>query len=188
MLFTRRALIACCLTLAVSCSTEKKSGDKKKKSALEDEAQVGWSTSGEFHSADRSLIQLLSDFEKPISFYPVISSTDGEYRQDDLFYRHGINTPYSGKVVAYDNEGQINSESIFYKGMPHGPQRTYYSSKIKSSERIYDRGIMIGIHSKWWSNGKIKEEEYWSGGEYFGGKTWDNTGRLIRQIRVPKKT
>ena len=188
MLFFKRALIACCLTLAVGCSTEKKSGDKKKSSASNTKTKIGWSASGEFHSADRSLIQLFNDFEKPITFYPVIVSTDGEYRQDNLFYRKGVNTPFSGKVVEYHKGGKKKSESIFYRGVPHGPQRTFYQNKIKSSEIIYDLGIMSGVHSKWWSNGKIKEEEYWSGGEYFGGKTWDGTGRLIRQIRVPKKT
>ena len=82
---------------------------------------------------------------------------------------------FQGKVVEYHKGGKKKSESIFYRGVPHGPQRTFYQNKIKSSEIIYDLGIMSGVHSKWWSNGKIKEEEYWSGGEYFGGKTWDDT-------------
>ena len=146
--------------------------------------KIGWSESGKFHSDARSLIQLFNDFEKPLTFYPVIDSSEAEYREDDLFYRNDISTPYSGKVLYRSDEGQILSESIFLNGVPHGPQRAYYPNEQKSMESIYDHGVMIGIQTKWWRDGKIKEEVYWSGGKCYGSKSWDNSGRLIRQIRI----
>ena len=70
--------------------------------------------SGAFQSHDRSLIQLLNDFEKPLSFYPVIDLSEGAFRDDDLFYRRGMTTPYLCKAVLYNSEKQILSESIFF--------------------------------------------------------------------------
>lgn len=178
------ALIMCLFVLHFGCTVERDSGTGTNLEILQKEAEFGWSESGKFKSYDRSLIQLLNDFEKPLSFYPVIDLSEGEFRDDDLFYRRGMITPFSGKAVLYNSEKQILSESIFHHGLPHGPQRTYFSNTIKSSETIYDEGVMSGIHSKWWSNGKLKEEEYWSQGNYFGGKSWDDAGRLIKQVRT----
>jgi hypothetical protein len=179
-----KALLMCLFVLHSGCTVERDIDAGANLEILQKETEFGWSESGAFQSHDRSLIQLLNDFEKPLSFYPVIDLSEGEFRDDDLFYRRGMTTPFSGKAVLYNSEKQILSESIFRHGLPHGPQRTYFSNTIKSSETIYDQGVMSGIHSKWWSNGKLKEEEYWSKGNYFGGKSWDNTGRLIKQVRT----
>jgi len=174
----------CLFILHFGCTTEMVMDAGTNLETLQKKPEFGWSKSGEFQSHDRSLIQLLNDFEKPLRFYPVIDLSEGEFRADNLFYRRGMTTPFSGKAVFCNSEEQILSESIFYHGLPHGPQRTYFSNGVKSSETVYDNGIMSGVHSKWWSNGKIKEEKYWSGGHYFGEKSWDDAGRLIRQVRA----
>jgi hypothetical protein len=178
------ALLMCLFVLHSGCTVERDIDAEVNLEILQKEAEFGWNESGAFQSHDRSLIQLLNDFEKPLSFYPVIDLSEGEFRDDDLFYRRGMTSPFSGKAVLYNSQKQILSESIFHHGLPHGPQRTYFSNRTKSSETIYDQGVMSGIHSKWWSNGKLKQEEYWSKGNYFGGKSWDNTGRLIKQVRT----
>ena len=35
--------------------------------------------------------------------------------------------------------------------------------------------------------GKIREEEYWSEGEFFGRRLWDQEGRMIREELVPQE-
>ena len=54
-----------------------------------------------------------------------------------------------------------------------------------ASEIFFDKGILSGTRSKWWKNGHIREEEYWSGGEFKGRRLWDEEGRLIREEIVP---
>lgn len=141
-----------------------------------------------FFSQDRSIIQILNDFEKPLNYFPIINSADGEYGAGGRFYRHGVEGPFSGRVITRDASDRIMAESIFHKGIPHGPHRKFYENGEKSAEIIFDQGTISGVQSKWWRSGKIKEEEYWSGGQYFGSRSWDEGGRLIRQIYMPQET
>ena len=141
-----------------------------------------------FFSVDRSIIQILNDFEKPLNYFPIINSEDGEYGNGGRFYRVGVEGPFSGRVITRDAAGRILAESIFHKGIPHGPHRKFYENGEKAAEIIFDQGTISGVQSKWWTNGKIKKEEYWSGGQYYGSRSWDEGGRLIRQIYMPKET
>ena len=141
-----------------------------------------------FFSQDRSIIQILNDFEKPLNYYPIINSDDGQYGEGDRFYRTGVKGPFSGRVITRGAAGRILAESIFHKGIPHGPHRKFYENGEKAAEVIFDRGTISGVQSKWWANGGIKEEEYWSGGQYYGSRTWDEGGRVIRQVYMSKET
>jgi len=141
-----------------------------------------------FFSLDRTIIQILNDFEKPLNYFPIINSEDGEYGEGGRFYRVGVEGPFSGRVITRDAAGHILAESIFHKGIPHGPHRKFYENGEKAAEIIFDQGTISGVQSKWWTNGKIKKEEYWSGGQYYGSRSWDEGGRLIRQIYMPKET
>lgn len=173
------------LILCGCTSDQAMEGDSREKQIHVDKSEIGWTATGEFISADRSLIQIFNDFDKPISFYPVISSREGEYKEDDVFYRKGVSRPFSGKVITLSDQKKLLSELIFYKGVPHGPHRKFFINGATASETIYDHGVMCGVHSKWWENGRLKELEYWSGGQYYGSKQWDKQGRLLRQIRLP---
>ena len=141
-----------------------------------------------FFSLDRTIIQILNDFEKPLNYFPIINSEDGEYGEGGRFYRVGVEGPFSGRVITRDAAGHILAESIFHKGIPHGPHRKFYENGEKAAEIIFDQGTISGVQSKWWENGQIKEEEYWSGGQYYGSRLWDEGGRLIRQVYMPKET
>ena len=141
-----------------------------------------------FFSLDRTIIQILNDFEKPLNYFPIINSEDGEYGEGGRFYRVGVEGPFSGRVITRDATGRILTESIFHKGIPHGPHRKFYENGEKAAEIIFDQGTISGVQSKWWENGQIKEEEYWSGGQYYGSRLWDEGGRLIRQVYMPKET
>ena len=173
------------LILCGCTSDQAMEGDSREKQVDVDKLEIGWTATGEFNSADRSLIQIFNDFDKPISFYPVISSTAGEYKEDDLFYRKGVSRPFSGKVLNHGANNNLLSELMFYRGVPHGPHRKFFINGAKAAEAIYDHGVMCGVHYKWWENGKVKEMEFWSGGQYYGLKQWDEQGRLLRQIRLP---
>lgn len=141
-----------------------------------------------FFSLDRTIIQILNDFEKPLNYFPIINSEDGEYGEGGRFYRVGVEGPFSGRVITRDAAGHILAESIFHKGIPHGPHRKFYENGEKAAEIIFDQGTISSVQSKWWENGQIKEEEYWSGGQYYGSRLWDEGGRLIRQVYMPKET
>jgi hypothetical protein len=174
--------------LLPGCPSEKQDSLAKSGNLAKAEHSVPKLQDSGFFSLDRSIIQILNDFEKPLNYFPVINSEDGNYGEDGRFYRYGVGGSFSGRVITRDGLGRIVVESIFHKGIPHGPHRKFYENGEKSAEIIFDQGTISGVQSKWWVNGKIKEEEYWSGGHYYGSRSWDEQGRLIRQIYIPHKT
>ena len=98
-------ILAPLFLILCSCSSDHvMEGDGREKQDDVDKLEIGWTATGEFNSADRSLIQIFNDFDKPISFYPVISSTEGEYKEDDVFYRKGVSRPFSGKVITLSDQ------------------------------------------------------------------------------------
>ena len=77
-------------------------------------------------------------------------------------------------------------ESYYLEGLPHGQQLRRFENGNPALEAIFDNGVLSGVKSKWWENGNIREEEYWSEGEFFGRRLWDESGRMIREELVPK--
>ena len=71
------ALLMCLFVLHSGCTVER---DIDAGANLEffKGNRVWLEESGVFQSHDRSLIQLLNDFEKPLSFYPVIDLSEGD--------------------------------------------------------------------------------------------------------------
>ena len=128
--------------------------------------------------------QLLEDFAKPLQSYPLVESSMTKYENDGLLYRKGIPTPFSGRLVERNSLGTSTLEASFLDGHPHGQQVRRHPNGSISMEAVFDRGVLTGIKTRWWKNGQIREEEYWDGGNYRGKKSWDVSGRVIKEERV----
>ena len=128
--------------------------------------------------------KILNDFEKPLHTYPLIEHTMAEYAKDGLLYRKGVNGPFSGRMVHSDQAGNFILEASFLDGRPHGRQIRKNEGGLVIMEAWMDRGVLSGVKTKWWENGKVHEEEYWENGSYQGRSVWDKSGRLLKQERT----
>ena len=128
--------------------------------------------------------ELLKDFDKPLSSYPLIDSSKASYKKNGLLYREDIDTPFTGRLIDKNGEGIAILEVSFLDGQPHGQQiRRNDDGKI-AMEAFFEHGTLSGIKTKWWSNGLIKEEEFWENGNYKGRCIWDESGRLLKSERA----
>ena len=128
--------------------------------------------------------ELLKDFDKPLSSYPLIDSTIAAYKKDGLLYRDDIQDPFTGRLIDKNKNGVDVLEVSFLHGQPHGQQIRRNDDGTIVMEAFFEHGTLSGIKTKWWPNGRIKEEEYWQNGNYKGRCIWDENGRLVKEERV----
>ncbi len=139
---------------------------------------------GSADTPTREVEAILRDFEKPLKSYPLIDSSGSEYRSDGLFYRKGIEEPFTGRLEERTENGEIALEASYLEGQPHGVQIRRHDNGQVAMEAIFDHGVLTGLKSCWWPNGRLREEEYWNNGVYKGKRTWDEEGRLSKEERV----
>ena len=128
--------------------------------------------------------KILNEFEKPLHTYPLLDHTMAEYGKDGLLYRKGVGGPFSGRMTHSDQSGNSILEASFLDGRPHGRQTRKNKDGLVMMEAWMDRGVLSGVKTKWWENGKVHEEEYWENGSYQGRSVWDESGRLLKQERT----
>ena len=140
-----------------------------------------------FVSKDRERSQIVKDFPKPLRSYPLVQGDDVESHNGGILFRKNIDRPFTGRLVEKYPDGTISLESTYLDGLPHGQQLRRFKNGKPALEAIFDKGILSGIKSKWWENGNIREEEYWSEGKFHGRRLWDENGRMIREELVPSE-
>lgn len=173
------------LILITSCGTDKEKEEpdlKKSQSGDENKQDQG---NLRFVSNDRNKEQILSDYEKPIVSYPAITSSESSSGEDGLIYRDGIETPFTGRIIDRFENGKVEMDSSYLEGQPHGTQLRYFQNGKPALEATFDNGRLSGIKSRWWESGLIREEEYWSDGNYRGRRLWDESGRLTKEEMLP---
>ena len=184
LFFLKRSFKFGVFFIVIGCSDQ-----KNPESEIDKEIDSNRSTATEvipvtFDSKDRKLDEILVDFDKPIETFPRITSAESYTDQAGITFRDGIEDPFTGRVTDYFSNGQTSLESSYLDGLPHGLQIKYFESGVRALEATFDEGVLSGVKTRWWDNGQIREEEYWSEGNYFGRKLWDETGRLLKEERV----
>jgi antitoxin component YwqK of YwqJK toxin-antitoxin module len=138
-----------------------------------------------FISEDRTEEEIMTDYEKPLRSYPTISRAESKTGKDGLLYRDGLEVPFTGRLIGRFEDGSVSMEASYKDGLPHGQQIRRFPGGSPALEAIFDHGILSGVKTKWWGQGIIREEEYWSEGQYRGRRLWDQEGRLLREEIVP---
>ena len=140
-----------------------------------------------FASNDRKLAEIMEDFSGTIDAYPLVDQAETIMKKNGRLYRRGIeDEPFTGTVVESFPNGSLSLSTTFYEGKPHGSQKRNFPSGVMASEIFFDKGVLSGTKTKWWKNGRMREEEYWSDGKFRGRRLWDEVGRLIREEIVPE--
>ena len=72
-----------------------------------------------------------------------------EKRDDGLWYRKTVETPYSGGAFTLHSNGKKKSEAIFKDGLLDGVMRGWYANDQKGTEINYKNGKIHGLALLW---------------------------------------
>ena len=135
--------------------------------------------------SDRDASEIMRDFGQPISTLPVMDSNQSVLGQDGKVYYPGEEGGlFTGKLRELYPDGRPAFESSYLEGVPHGNQLRWHESGHLALESLFENGRLVGMKTRWWSDGRKREEEYWSDGRFRGRRLWDSDGRLTREELV----
>ena len=102
-----------------------------------------------------------------------------EKRDDGLWYRKTVETPYSGGAFTLHSNGKKKSEAIFKHGLLDGVMRGWYANEQKGTEINYKNGKIHGLKIGWHSNGNKAAEANFQHGKKHGLETeWYSNGQM----------
>ena len=106
-----------------------------------------------------------------------------EKRDDGLWYRKTVETPYSGGAFTLHSNGKKKSEAIFKHGLLDGVMRGWYANEQKGTEINYKNGKIHGLKIGWHSNGNKAAETNFQHGKKHGVETeWFPSG--VKQFEI----
>ncbi len=107
------------------------------------------------------------------------SNTAIELENGVLFY---VNSPFSGKLITTNPDGQLASEIEYEEGRKNGEEKNWYEDKTMAVVRIYSDGYKNGIHKGWWPDGTLQFEYHFNEkGEYDGVvNEWYSSGQAYK--------
>ena len=90
---------------------------------------------------------------------------------------------FSGSIIDYFSNGQINTERNYRDGKQHGKSMAYYENGVMAYLRPYNNGEKHGVHSGWYSDGKLKYQYTFTNGLSEGTHSeWYSDGNLFKQM------
>ena len=135
--------------------------------------------------SDRDASEIMRDFGQPIGTLPVMDSNQSVLGQDGkVYFPGGEGTLFTGKLRELYPDGRPAFESSYMEGLPHGNQLRWHESGHLALESLFEHGRLVGMKTRWWPDGRKREEEYWSDGRFRGRRLWDSDGRLTREELV----
>ncbi|NCG28411.1 MAG: hypothetical protein GWP42_12815 [Verrucomicrobiales bacterium] len=118
--------------------------------------------------------------EKPVAVQKAIEGVNFEelkYREG-IAYLKGSDTPYTGKVFGFHENGQKSWESNYKDGKEHGLQTFWYENGQKWIEGNYKDGKQDGLWVSWHENGKKESERNFKDGNEEGMQVaWHENGK-----------
>ena len=134
---------------------------------------------------DRDASEIMRDFGKSLSSLPVLDANQSVTGKDGKIYFPGEKgSLFTGKLRELYPDGRPAFESSYLEGVPHGNQLRWHESGHLALESLFENGRLVGMKTRWWPDGRKREEEYWSDGRFRGRRLWDSDGRLTREELV----
>ncbi len=102
-------------------------------------------------------------------------------KNGQLFYQDEL---LDGIVLDNNRLSQTKKRTSFKKGRKHGQEIKVFLNDSLAELRMYHRGIKVGVHEGWWSNGYKKFEYYFNEKGFHHGslKEWHANGKLSRSF------
>ncbi len=132
---------------------------------------------------DRDLGEVLSAFGRPVSTLLVMDTNHSVMGRDGKVYDPDGGL-FTGKLRELYPDGRPAFESTYLEGIPHGQQLRWHESGHLGLDALFEDGKLVGVKTRWWPDGRKREEEYWSDGRFRGRRLWDEDGRLVREELV----
>lgn len=90
--------------------------------------------------------------------------------------------PFSGKLVSYFNNNQLQFQTQYVNGKKEGTEQHWFNNGSLAQERFYTKGKKTGIHRGFWNNGNLKFVYHFNNkGAYNGSvKEWFKQGQLYK--------
>ena len=131
-----------------------------------------------------SLPLLLGGCEKftvePVAVQKAIEGVNAEEveEREDIVYLKGSDTPYTGKVFRFHENGQMARETSWKEGKQDGLGVTWHENGQKKSEVNYKDGKFEGLMVGWHENGQKNGEVNWKNGKKDGlALHWHESGQ-----------
>ena len=90
----------------------------------------------------------------------------------NLAYLHDEDTPFTGKVVDFHDEGQKKCEDNYKDGKEHGLETRWHINGQKKLETNWKDGKEHGLETRWHINGQKQVETNWKEGKKDGTEIW----------------
>jgi antitoxin component YwqK of YwqJK toxin-antitoxin module len=100
--------------------------------------------------------------------------------RDELKYEAGSETPFTGTVIRYYENGNKRVEVGYRNGKQNGLLMSWYESGQKKSEHGYRDGIPTGTWTLWHENGQKAEEIEYRDGVEISRTEGDENGNPIQ--------
>lgn len=110
-----------------------------------------------------------------------VVEADKLMRREGLLYEINTEEPFTGIAVSYWPSGEVESESEWRDGKPHGKNIRWYENGQKRREIEFRDGEFHGKWTVWYENGQKKEETEFHDDKLIGRKEWDRDGNLIEE-------
>ena len=114
-------------------------------------------------------------------------STETEVLETALLERQGLvyqvnsDTPFTGLVVSYYDNGQYEYKKNLKDGKQHGLYEKFYENGQLEDKRNYKDGKQHGPFERFYENGQLEGKGNWKDGEAGSFERFDEDGNLMEK-------
>ncbi len=102
--------------------------------------------------------------------------------RDGALFRAGAAQPFSGLLISDWRPGQRRTEITIREGRAHGLSRGWYENGQLEVQETFVKGVSDGTRTRWYAEGGKKSEVKIRAGELTGVfREWHPNGRLARE-------
>lgn len=104
-----------------------------------------------------------------------------------VLFRRGDIVPFAGLVIEEWRPGRRRTEVAIRGGRPHGAARGWFENGQLEVEERFVRGVSHGVRTRWYDNGNKKSEVRIRDGQMVGVfREWHPNGRLARETPLDR--
>ena len=107
-------------------------------------------------------------------------------QRESIWYLIGSDTPYTGKVFRFHENGQKMTEGNIKDGKFDGLLHRWRENGQKQYEGNWKDGKGDGLMVRWHENGQKKSEANYKDGKQISKKWWNNKGEPVDTIEEAK--
>lgn len=93
--------------------------------------------------------------------------------------------PFTGRIIARYESGELEEERNYIDGLPSGLQRRWHANGQLSDKSIAIRGHGVSIHEEWYPNGQMKRRTHAKFEVRIHIQEWTYEGHVCRNEALP---